>query len=61
MEGVGLEIDKKLSDIKLYIKEKESLEISLRSMEEELRAAEDRKKQFEKQLIKEEKGSCYER
>lgn len=56
-----MEIDKKLSDIKLYIKEKESLEISLRSMEEELRAAEDRKKQFEKQLIKEEKGSCYER
>lgn len=44
-----------LSKIKLNIKEKERLGISLKSMEEELRAAEERKKQFERQLIKEEK------
>lgn len=50
-----MEIDKKLSEIKLNIKEKERLEISLKSIEEDLRAAEERKKQFKNQLIKEEK------
>jgi chromosome segregation ATPase len=55
LEGIELDIDRRLSEVKINIEEKQRLETKLKIIEDDLRAARDRKNEFEKQLIKEEK------